>query len=117
MIMTLVGRPGNWTAYVGLGHTLAVTKHNKDYGSKAWDWKEIADISIPFRVYDAADGTSAIPVTPLVLVGRAGAYVGYYDMTRPAAVAAHNAAYGADLWAVKIIEADAPFWCYDAEAM
>ena len=114
MIMSLVGRPGNFTAYVGVGPLAALAAHVKDHGDKAWTVKSIADITVPFWCYDATDGSAAAPVTPLILVGRPGNFIGYYNMIRFDAVASHVAAHGAGAWDVRVIEADAPFWCYDA---
>lgn len=114
MIMTLCGHLGAWTAYPGLAKAMARAAHIKVYGDKGWEYKEIPDITVPFRVYDAAHAVG-VAVTPLWLVGRFGAYTGYYDMTRQEAVSAHNATHGDEGWAVECVEAAEPFRCYDAE--
>jgi hypothetical protein len=54
MIMSLVGRPGNFTAYVGLTGAAALALHIETHGDGGWEVKEIADILVPFWCYDAA---------------------------------------------------------------
>jgi hypothetical protein len=52
LILVLVGRPGNFRAYMGVTRNEAVALHVAAHGEGPWEVRVI-DASVPFWVYDA----------------------------------------------------------------